>query len=240
MDLFRKNKKKQNDESITNNNAVLSVTDALDRIAVTAAEDENDGIHANDGCHQRVASPDTGRGNRSSAYNTSSNTRRSQANSSRIGSTGIDALIDSDDDGAEIFTDGDSEEDPGNVSMVSENSHRSPAVIEKVSLSPRQRGQVLNSSFGTGRSSNHQNDADVEASRARLSNSHQNDDDDDAEEISSSGDDGTTSDEVDDHDDDKSHSDSAEDYTDDEDEGEDGYKPGGYHVVKVGEVFNQR
>jgi len=35
-------------------------------------------------------------------------------------------------------------------------------------------------------------------------------------------------------------SDSAEDYTDDEDEGEDGYKPGGYHVVKIGEVFNQR
>ena len=35
-------------------------------------------------------------------------------------------------------------------------------------------------------------------------------------------------------------SDSAEDYTDDEDEGEDGYKPGGYHPVKVGEVYNQR
>ena len=35
-------------------------------------------------------------------------------------------------------------------------------------------------------------------------------------------------------------SDSAEDYTDDEDEGEDGYKPGGYHPVKVGEVYNQQ
>ena len=35
-------------------------------------------------------------------------------------------------------------------------------------------------------------------------------------------------------------SDSAEDYTDDEDEGEDGYKPGGYHPVKIGEVYNQR
>jgi len=35
-------------------------------------------------------------------------------------------------------------------------------------------------------------------------------------------------------------SDSAEDYTDDEDEGEDGYKAGGYHLVKVGEVYNQR
>jgi hypothetical protein len=35
-------------------------------------------------------------------------------------------------------------------------------------------------------------------------------------------------------------SDSAEDYTDDEDEGEDGYKPGGYHPVCIGEVYNQR
>jgi hypothetical protein len=35
-------------------------------------------------------------------------------------------------------------------------------------------------------------------------------------------------------------SDSGEDYTDDEDEGEDGYKSGGYHRVKVGEVYNQR
>lgn len=35
-------------------------------------------------------------------------------------------------------------------------------------------------------------------------------------------------------------SESAEDYSDDEDEGEDGYRPGGYHPVKIGEVYNQR
>jgi hypothetical protein len=35
-------------------------------------------------------------------------------------------------------------------------------------------------------------------------------------------------------------SDSAEDYSDDEDEGEEGYKLGGYHPVKNGEVYNQR
>lgn len=35
-------------------------------------------------------------------------------------------------------------------------------------------------------------------------------------------------------------SDSGEDYTDDEDEGAEGYRPGGYHPVKVGEVYNQR
>lgn len=33
---------------------------------------------------------------------------------------------------------------------------------------------------------------------------------------------------------------SSEDYTDDEDEGEEGYKTGGYHPVKLGEVYNQR
>jgi len=54
---------------------------------------------------------------------------------------------------------------------------------------------------------------------------------------------GATSDDDDDDDDDNeksNNSDSAEDYTDDEDEGEEGYKPGGYHPVKVGEVYNQR
>ena len=35
-------------------------------------------------------------------------------------------------------------------------------------------------------------------------------------------------------------SESGEDYSDDEDEGEDGYKPGGYHRVEIGETYNQR
>lgn len=49
-------------------------------------------------------------------------------------------------------------------------------------------------------------------------------------------------DDDDDDEDDKSDdgSDSGSDYTDDEHEGEAGYKPGGYHPVKVGEVYNQR
>ena len=35
-------------------------------------------------------------------------------------------------------------------------------------------------------------------------------------------------------------SESAEDYSDDEDEGEEGYRIGGYHRVTIGETFNQR
>ena len=38
----------------------------------------------------------------------------------------------------------------------------------------------------------------------------------------------------------KKADDSADDYSDDEDEGQDGYKPGGYHRVKIGEVYKQR
>lgn len=44
----------------------------------------------------------------------------------------------------------------------------------------------------------------------------------------------------DDDDEDDNHSGSGDDYTDDEDEGEDGYKPGGYHRVQPGEIYNQR
>jgi hypothetical protein len=38
----------------------------------------------------------------------------------------------------------------------------------------------------------------------------------------------------------KSDDGSGEDYSDDEDEGEEGYRPGGYHRVMIGEVYNQR
>ena len=237
MDLFRKNKKKQQDESTTSSTQIHAATEALDRIAISAAEDENDGIHINDGCHEHITNNETEKVGRTQSQNSTS---KSNATSSRIRSSGIDALIDSDEDGAEIFTDGDSEEDPGNVSMVSDSSHRSPAVTEKVSLSPRQiKGQTLSSPYAKNGSQHADSDRRASLTTGNLNVQH--DEEDDAEEISSSAEDGTTSDEVDDlEDEDKSNSDSAEDYTDDEDEGEDGYKPGGYHVVKVGEVFNQR
>ena len=38
----------------------------------------------------------------------------------------------------------------------------------------------------------------------------------------------------------KSDHSSGEDYSDDEDEGEEGYRPGGYHRVSIGQVYNQR
>jgi hypothetical protein len=53
---------------------------------------------------------------------------------------------------------------------------------------------------------------------------------------SSSSDEHSSSDEQED----KKGSESGEDYSDDEDEGEEGYKAGGYHRVRIGDVYNQR
>jgi hypothetical protein len=64
---------------------------------------------------------------------------------------------------------------------------------------------------------------------------------DDNSSVGDSDGEATDGDDEDDHKKKSGHgSDSGEDYTDDEDEGEDGYKTGGYHRVKVGEVYNQR
>lgn len=73
-------------------------------------------------------------------------------------------------------------------------------------------------------------------------------DDHEEEEDEEDDEDGDDTESDDDEEDDKRNggkggdagSDSGEDYTDDEDEGEDGYRPGGYHPVKIGEVYNQR
>ena len=46
--------------------------------------------------------------------------------------------------------------------------------------------------------------------------------------------------EEEDDDDDDEDEDSDEDYSDDDDEGSEGYKIGGYHPVKVGEVYHRR
>ena len=77
--------------------------------------------------------------------------------------------------------------------------------------------------------------------------SSESDDDDDSNSDSESDEDdssagsATTGSEGERKDDDKDKgNESTEDYSDDEDEGEDGYKAGGYHRVKVGEVYNQR
>jgi len=144
----------------------------------------------------------------------------------------IDVLVDSDEDITDIFDD-DEEDDEDDLAP------RSPA--SKASLA----------SVNSSRSSNYSAQAymaiptvvqspekpDPDGSRASLhdevdnDHSHEHDDDDSEDQ-----EDETLSD----HDRKSGASESGEDYTDDEDEGEDGYKPGGYHPVKVGEIYNQR
>lgn len=126
----------------------IALTDELDRLAVSAAEDENDGVHVDDGCHYGGGSPIAmaGGGASSPAGGDATNNNNNKgvaALSTKTGSTaGIDALLDSDEDGAEIFNDCESDEDQGNVSMVSESSHLSAAQIEKA-LSPSHLDEVL-------------------------------------------------------------------------------------------------
>lgn len=118
---------------------------------------------------------------------------------------GIDAIVDSDEDGAEIFDDENSEED---------NIESTPSSIRST------LSQVVATNYQEVLGA-------LEVGNVESSSSSSSDDDDDDDE-----DESTLEDE-------KTNS-SAEDYTDDEDEGEDGYKAGGYHPVKVGEVYNQR
>lgn len=92
------------------------------------------------------------------------------------------------------------------------SSHRSERSVNDSHRSANDSHRSTNDSHRSGNDSYRTSDAE--------SNSDDDDDDDHKKSVNGS--------------------DSGEDYTDDEDEGEDGYKPGGYHPVKVGEVYNQR
>eukprot|EP00934_Nitzschia_sp_Nitz4_P006577 Nitzschia sp. Nitz4//scaffold11_size288233//114917//118175//NITZ4_000767-RA/size288233-augustus-gene-0.132-mRNA-1//-1//CDS//3329534053//6567//frame0 len=134
----------------------------------------------------------------------------------------VDIIVDSDED--EIFDD----EDDDDIADASDS-----ADIPSSSLDYRD----MLSAGASAIVAPMKNVINAKASDDHSDNSDRDDEDDD-----------TDSDEDDDdrhNDDDKSGkgghgSDSGEDYTDDEDEGADGYRAGGYHPVKVGEVYNQR
>ena len=170
MDIFRHKKKKQAAAAQQDNAVAVKET----AVAVTAAADLG-----------QVVSTTTDEKATGAAAVDSDET------------TGIDALIDSDEDGAEIFDDCESDDDDDVATPSSKRSTLSKT---------EQFKDVLTMLVTDATGDDARDDGD----------SSQNSEDE------------------------KSASDSAEDYTDDEDEGEDGYKPGGYHPVKVGEVYNQR
>jgi hypothetical protein len=256
MDIFRKNKKKQQaatapQQQINSHDAALmmttsastSFTDQLDQIAISAAEMENDATFVTDAEAELIAK------------------QKQAKRGNTLSKSGIDALIDSDEEDAEIFNDQEESSDEGKDDSShlhgTPTSHRSSISSSKIAPTA---SSPLSSSSKTNSKKLSMVDADVEQSRARLS-SFQNEkskssnsgeydaaadtddnDDDEDDDVDDDDDDGESSPsrEGAEGDEEKSNSDSAEDYTDDEDEGEDGYKPGGYHPVKVGEVYNQR
>jgi hypothetical protein len=138
--------------------------------------------------------------------------------------TAIDALVDSDED-AEIFGDEEDEENEmENHSLempLSPNlaARTSPSKLMSSPAAPSTPMSPMRQTPGYTPNSEAMESLDATLSDADGEESRGEDDEDDNS---------------------KSGSASGEDYTDDEDEGEDGYRPGGYHPVKVGEIYNQR
>jgi hypothetical protein len=158
----------------------------------------------------------------------SSNLNKSTSNKPSAHDSAVDIIVDSDED--DIFDDededdvADDDENAGGSDipsssldyrdMLAAGTSAVVAPVQKVISAGEEESQQTGDSY-----------------RSSHSESEEEEEDDDTES--------------DEDDDDKNGkggagSDSGEDYTDDEDEGEDGYRPGGYHPVKVGEVYNQR
>lgn len=139
----------------------------------------------------------------------SSRQLQQQSVHSTAASISIDALVDSDNETADIFDDNE-EDDPNTASFRHSPSGKEHSVV--VLTNPR----------------------------LPLHNQKVEDDESESEEDASMSSSSSTDSKGGDGDPKSDDSASGEDYTDDEDEGEDGYKPGGYHPVKVGETYNQR
>mmetsp|Transcript_10402 Transcript_10402/g.28742 ORF Transcript_10402/g.28742 Transcript_10402/m.28742 type:complete len:986 (+) Transcript_10402:337-3294(+) len=140
----------------------------------------------------------------------------------------IDALVDSDPEGTDIFDDSDNDDDDQNASSITSrqsSQHPSESPADNFKDVVRNLGQPLLSTVPklVMPSSDGDDSGEDDALESDGSSSS-----DDREETGSDKDDGSA------------ESGSAEDYSDDEEEGEDGYKPGGYHRVSVSETYNQR
>ena len=147
---------------------------------------------------------------------TSSNIAKTTRMSHSHNDSAVDIIVDSDED--DIFDDED-EDDMANADgsdLPSSSLDYMLAAGANAIVAPMQKVMNAGSTDDKGTSSFDQSEASVDE-----------DDDDTDSEDDKNGKSGHGSD-------------SGEDYTDDEDEGEDGYRAGGYHPVKIGEVYNQR
>jgi hypothetical protein len=274
MDLFRKHKKKQAVAAALGTKETppvinTSYTDQLDQIAISIAEMETEAAYSDAASHEPPL------GDNNLFVDANENSRSSDKLSTK---SAIDALLDSDDDDAEIFNDldgssgDDIEDDVGASSLlgtptskrstvssskaapqpVSALTSTSIMAISPLSATSSVTSKNPKSSFHSDLFDVLQNAMDVtigsgkedkaverlnSTTKEKLDGSDDELPDDEDESMSNLADEDNNDDPDNDE---KTNSDSAEDYSDDEDEGEDGYKPGGYHSVKIGEIYNQR
>lgn len=150
----------------------------------------------------------------------------------------IDALVDSDPEGTDIFDDSDNDDEDGQNAASSINSSRQSSQAHP-SESPGGGGfkDVLN--LGQPLLSSVPKLVMPQRGESDDRSADDDDEDDDEEDDHSAldNDQSTASEDGANVSDDSA---SAEDYSDDEEEGEEGYKPGGYHRVAISETYNQR
>lgn len=154
----------------------------------------------------------------------------------------LNAMVDSDGESAADIFDDDDEDDRDEIENAAKNKGNSSSLGAASRNASGHTGKSPSSThsykgggnpFFPGAVKPDPDGHNADGSKASSTHREEPDDDD---ELSHS-----SADTVSDVDDGKSDdSESAEDYTDDEDEGADGYRPGGYHPVKTGEVYNQR
>jgi len=157
----------------------------------------------------------------------------------------MDILVDSGSDEDEIFDDDDDDRSTSDRESKSGSYHDMISQGASKNVNSRTMPKVINSMDADDDDDYGSRGGDYsDASDAQSDDDHDHDasDDDHRDEDGSHHSQHTDDDDEDSHgdNDEKNGSDSGEDYTDDEDEGEDGYKTGGYHRVKIGEVYNQR
>mmetsp|Transcript_4373 Transcript_4373/g.10545 ORF Transcript_4373/g.10545 Transcript_4373/m.10545 type:complete len:1042 (+) Transcript_4373:275-3400(+) len=159
--------------------------------------------------------------------------------SSQHDTSAMDILVDSGSDEDEIFDD---EDDDGSNSGRGgrSGSYRHETVSSSQHGSRRGIPKADDSGDEEDFDEDYTDDSDDDDDNEKDASDDDDDDDDDDGSHHSHKSDDEDSDDSDDDRNEKNGSDSGEDYTDDEDEGEDGYKQGGYHRVKIGEVYNQR
>jgi hypothetical protein len=152
----------------------------------------------------------------------------------------IDDLVDSSSEEAEIFDDDEDElQTPSkSVASLASSSNKSARSFKEVAM--HITGGTTPQFLSVPKTVQHGAMKDLDNSSRSSRESLGSSKSDESDDLLSDGDDRDEDSRSKEKDHDDKGSDSAEDYTDDEDEGQDGYKAGGYHPVKVGEIYNQR